>query len=108
MIQQKTKLNLIPNNRPIVINVNQNDTGDNRLIFEMDADVSGDVVIQGTTKHGTFTHSASLDGRTVTADLESDMTSADGDTFAQLVFTDGDNRTGSQVFILRVQKEAKE
>lgn len=108
MIQQITKLNLIPNNKPIVINVNQNDTGDGRLIFEMDVDVSGDVVIQGTTKHGTFTHPALLNGRTVTADLESDMTSADGDTFAQLVFTDGDNRAGSQVFILRVQKEAKE
>lgn len=91
-----------------MVSVNQNDTGTGRLVFEMDADVSGDVTIQGTTKHGTFTHPASLSGRVVTADLDDDMTSADGDTLAQLVFTDGDNRTGSQVFIIRVQKEAKE
>ncbi len=109
MIVQRIKLNLIPNNRPVIISVNQNDSGEDRLVFEMDMAGSGYAVIQGTRPDGgTFTHSAIVDGRTVTADLYDDMTSACGDVYTQLVFTDGNDRMGSQAFILRVQKEAKE
>lgn len=108
MITQKRNLNLIPNNTPIVIPVNQNDTGTGRLVFEMDMNVSGTVKIQGTRPDGgKFEHSATRSTNTVTADLSADMTLIPGDVYTQLVFTDGDDRTGSQAFILRVQKEAK-
>ena len=91
-----------------MIPVNQNDEGDGRLVFEMD-DAYGSVTIQGTRPDGGhFEHAASLNNNVVTADLENDMTLVSGDVFAQLVFTENDERTGSQVFILRVQKEAKE
>lgn len=108
MIRQKTKLNLIPNNKPIMVNVNQNDEGDGRLVFEMEG-AYGSVTIQGTRPDGGhFEHPAVLYGNTVTADLYADMTLIDGDVIAQLVCTENDERTGSQVFILRVQKEATE
>lgn len=91
-----------------MIPVNQNDEGDGRLVFEMD-DSYGSVTIQGTRPDGGhFEHAATLNNNVVTADLETDMTLVSGDVFAQLVFTENDERTGSQVFILRVQKEAKE
>ena len=107
-ITQRIKLNLIPNNRPVVIPVNQNDEGVDRLVFEMDMVGSGTVTIQGTRPDGgTFTHPANVDGRIVTADLFTDMASAYGDVYTQLVFDDGTDRTGSQAFILRVQKEAR-
>ena len=108
MLIQRTKLNLIPTGKPIVIPVNQNDEGDGRLVFEMD-DAYGSVTIQGTRPDGGhFEHPATLSGNVVTADLDTDMTLMFGDVFAQLVCTEDDERTGSQVFILRVQKEAKE
>lgn len=108
MLIQKTKVNLIPTGKPIVIPVNQNDEGVGRLVFDVDG-AYGTVKIQGTRPDGGhFKHNASLSGNIVTADLEDDMTLIDGDVFAQLVFTEDDERTGSQVFILRVQKEAKE
>lgn len=108
MIVQRTKINLIPTGKPIVIPVNQNDTGDGRLVFEVDG-AYGSVTIQGTRPDGGhFEHDASLSGSVITADLEDDMTLIDGDVFAQLVCTENDERTGSQVFVLRVQKEAKE
>lgn len=108
MIVQTITLNLIPNNKPIVVNVNQNDEGDGRLVFEMD-EAYGLATIQGTRPDGGhFEHPATLSGNTVTADLYADMTLVDGDVFAQLVCTENNERTGSQVFILRVQKEAKE
>lgn len=108
MIVQTITLNLIPNNKPIVVNVNQNDEGDGRLVFEMEG-AYGSVTIQGTRPDGGhFEHPAMLSGNTVTADLYADMTLIDGDVFAQLVCTESNERTGSQVFILRVQKEAKE
>lgn len=108
-IIQRIRLNLMPNNRPIIIPVNQNDTGDDRLVFELDMLADGNVSIQGTCPDGsTFTHSVNISSGLVKSNLFADMTSICGDVYAQLVFDDGTNRTGSQAFILRVQKEAKE
>ena len=111
-IQQTKKLNLIPNEQIIVIPVCQYDTGDDRLIFELYAGdepyyPSGTAKIQGTTKYGRFEHDASIDSNIVTCDLYADMTADDGNVKANIVLTEGDNRTGSQMFFLSVQKNAE-
>lgn len=108
MITQSTTVNLIPGHDTPVIHVNQRDHGTARLQFHLIGEASGTAVIQGIRPDGgSFRDSATLDGQTVTADLTEEMTAIDGDVFAQIVLTDEDNRTGSQVFILRVQRSAK-
>ena len=112
MLTQRTKLNLIPNEQIIVIPVSQYDTGNDRLIFELYAGdepyyPSGTAKIQGTTKYGRFENDASIDSNIVTCDLYADMTADDGNVKANIVLTEGDNRTGSQMFFLSVQKNAE-
>lgn len=111
-IQQIHKLNLIPDEQILVIPVSQYDTGDSRLIFDLYANEqaytpSGTAKIQGTTKNGTFEHSVTLNGNRVTSDLYADMTADAGQVKAQIILTEGDDRTGSQVFFLSVQKDAE-
>lgn len=111
-ILQKYKLNLIPSEQILVIPVSQYDTGEDRLVFDLYAGSeaytpSGTAKIQGTTKNGTFEHSVTLSGSEITADLFSDMTQDEGQVRAQIVITEGDNRTGSQLFFLSVQPNAE-
>lgn len=112
MIQQTIDLDMIPGNTLPVIHVNQNDTGEDRLIFNLkkrDAvfSTAGDVKLQGTTPTGTFRHNMSAVSFGVfKCDLYADMTSASGDVFCQVVATSNYGRIGSQIFILRVQEEA--
>lgn len=110
MITQKYNINLIPTGEIIVIHVNQADTGNGRLVFNLklngeDYTPTGTVKIQGIAS-GEFEHACSVSGSVVTSDLYEDMTDKPGDIKAQLVNYDGDNRTGSQIFILRVQRSA--
>ena len=113
MIIQTYKLNLIPNEQILAIPVSQYDTGDGRLQFNLYADgelysPSGAVTIQGTKPSGAqFVHIASVSGSHITSDLFPDMTNEAGQVRAQIVVTEGDNRTGSQVFFLSVQKDAE-
>lgn len=113
MITQKRKINLIPANEIVVIPVSQFDTGEDRLVFDLYKDnetytPSGTAVIQGTCPDGsTFTHSVTLSGYTVTSDLYADMTAVAGQVRAQIVVTEGDDRTGSQVFFLSVQQDSE-
>lgn len=113
MIQQPRKLNLIPELDIMSIPVSQYDTGTDRLFFELYANdelysPSGTAVIQGTKPSGdTFSHSVVISGSTVTADLDADMTDEYGQVVAQVVLTEGDNRTGSQVFFLSVQQDSE-
>lgn len=111
MITQKTKLSIIPGTEIPVIHIDQGDTGSGRLKFEITKDGSaysgGAPVIQGTKPNGEgFSHSCARSGNIVTADLYTDMTDVHGDVSAQIVLTEGANRTGSQKFILRVQRTA--
>lgn len=113
MIVQKRKISLIPDDNIVVVPVSQFDTGEDRLVFELYKDgstytPSGTAVIQGTCPdNSTFTHSVNVSGYTVTSDLYADMTSASGQVKAQIVLTEGDDRTGSQVFFLSVQEDAE-
>lgn len=113
MITQTHKLNLIPNEQILSIPVSQYDTGDDRLQFDLYAEgelysPSGTVMIQGTKPSGAhFEHTISASGSHITSDLYADMTNEAGQVRTQLVVTEGDNRTGSQVFFLSVQKDAE-
>lgn len=112
MIVQKWKINLIPNHNIIVIPVSQYDTGEDRLVFELYKDdlpytPSGTAKIQGTRPHGTFEHNMSISGNVLTCDLYADMTEDAGQVKANIVLTEGDDRTGSQLFFFSVQKDAE-
>lgn len=111
-IQQIRNINLIPNDDIIVIPVSQYDTGEDRLVFELFKDntpysPSGTAKIQGTRRYGTFEHAMTINGNEVTCDLYSDMTEDEGQVRAQIVLTEGDDRTGSQIFFFSVQKDAE-
>ena len=115
MIQQIHRLNLIPNHEPLIININQNDTGSKRLLFSLFVDDDPLVITQsmsflivGTKPDGSFfNHTMTIDNNMATVDLFDNMTDIPGDVRANVIMFDGDSRTGSQNFILRVQKEAK-
>lgn len=114
-LTQQFDLNIIPQTVPVVVPVNQYDTGTGRLIIKLKeglADytpVSATVQIQGTKpdKHG-FQYSATISGNTVTADLTQQMTACAGDVRTQVVVTESSGKTGTFVFILRVQQSALE
>lgn len=113
MITQTIDLNMIPGKEPCEIHVNQGDVGDKRLLFVLKKDKedytpNGNYKIQGKTPNGEkFSHDCVIEAGTVKANLTSDMTNESGQIPVQLVEIDGDNRTGTQVFILNVQRKAK-
>lgn len=114
MITQNFDLNMIPESEPVIVRVNQYDTGMGRLVAHL---YNGDlaytpasgatVVIQGTKPdlHG-FQYEATLSGNTVTADLKQQMTACFGDVRTQIVVTESNGKTGTFVFILKVQQSA--
>ena len=112
MIIQRFNLNLIPNQSPVIVHVNQYDTGTGRLIatlYEGNEPYSpnGTAVIQGTKPDGHgFQYTATLDGNVVTADLTEQMSPVAGDVRAQIVVTESSGVTGTFVFIMRVQPSA--
>lgn len=112
MITQEFDLNLIPTSAPVVVHVDQYDHGTGRLIanlYEGDAPYApnGAAIIQGTKPDGHgFVYNASMDGNVVTADLTEQMAAVAGDVRTQIVVTESTGRTGTFVFILRVQKSA--
>ena len=112
MIVQRFNLNLIPNQSPVIVHVNQYDTGTGRLIatlYEGNEPYSpnGTAVIQGTKPDGHgFQYSATLNGNVVTADLTEQMSPVAGDVRAQIVVTESSGVTGTFVFIMRVQPSA--
>ena len=114
-ITQEFNLDMIPQTVPVVVPVNQYDTGTGRLIIKLYkgltpySPTNATVKIQGTKpdKKG-FEYSASISGNTVTADLELQMTACFGDVRTQIVVTESTGETGTFVFILRVQKSALE
>lgn len=112
MIVQRFNLNLIPNQSPVVVHVNQYDTGTGRLIatlYEGNEPYSpnGTAVIQGTKPDGHgFQYTATLDGNVVTADLTEQMAPVAGDVRTQIVVTESSGVTGTFAFIIRVQPSA--
>lgn len=112
-IVQEFELNMIPQTIPVIIPVDQYDTGIGRLVIklyngsETYSPLSATVKIQGTKpdKKG-FQYDATISGNTVTSDLKDQMTACYGDVRVQVVVTESTGRTGTFVFILRVQKSA--
>lgn len=112
MIVQRFNLNLIPNQSPVIVHVNQYDTGTGRLIATLyegnePYSPSGTAVIQGTKPDGHgFQYTATLDGNVVTADLTEQMAPVAGDVRTQIVVTESSGVTGTFAFIMRVQPSA--
>lgn len=112
-ITQQFNLDMIPRDIPVIIPVDQYDTGIGRLIIklykgsEAYTPSNATVKIQGTKpdKKG-FSYNATISGNTVTSDLKDQMTACYGDVRTQVVVTESTGRTGTFVFILRVQKSA--
>lgn len=112
-ITQQFEIDMIPQTVPVVVPVNQYDTGTGRLIVKLKRGTSdytpssATAQIQGTKpdKHG-FQYSASISGNTVTADLTQQMTACPGDVRTQIVVTESSGKTGTFAFILRVQPSA--
>ena len=114
MLRQTFDINMIPDSEPVIVRVNQYDIGMGRLVFNLyngtipyDPAPGSAVTIQGTKpdKHG-FSYNASLSGSVVTARLDQQMTAVAGDVRCQLVVTETTGKTGTFVFILRVQEAA--
>lgn len=112
MITQTFDLNLIPEQEPVIVHVNQYDVGTGRLIAKLyDQDIpytaNGTAVIQGTKPDGKgFAYPATLSGNTVTADLTEQMSVVAGDVRGQIVIVESSGQTGTFVFVMRVQKSA--
>lgn len=114
-IVQEFNLDMIPQTVPVIIPVNQYDTGTGRLVIKLYkglnqySPTNATVKIQGTKpdKRG-FEYPATISGNTVTANLELQMTACYGDVRTQIVVTESTGETGTFVFILRVQKSALE
>ncbi|MBO5971349.1 MAG: hypothetical protein J6S14_22985 [Clostridia bacterium] len=116
MIQQTFNLNLIPESAPVIVRVNQYDTGTGRLVFklykgssEYTPGAGATAIIQGTKPdmHG-FAYDATISGSTVTANLTQQMSAVYGNTRAQIVVTESNGKTGSFAFTLKVQQSALE
>lgn len=113
-IVQQMNLNMIPDSVPVIIRVDQYDTGAGRLVAHLydgpnlyKPGGGATAVIQGTKpdKKG-FSYNATIDGSTVTADLEQQMSCVAGNVRCQFVVTETSGRTGTFVFILKVQESA--
>ena len=113
MVTQEIKLNMIPDSEPVVVHVNQYDEGTGRLVIKLYKDNAAyapevaSVIIQGTKpdKKG-FAYNATISGNTVTADLTQQMTACAGDVRTQVIVTESSGKTGTFVFILKVQASA--
>lgn len=112
MITQYFDLNMIPDSEPVVVHVNQYDTGTGRLVAslyngETPYTPTGTAAIQGTKPDGIgFMYSATLSGNTVTADLKDQMSVVAGHVRCQIVISETSGTTGTFCFDLDVQESA--
>lgn len=110
MIIQTIDLNLIPDSEPVIVHVDQYDTGTGRIranLYNGDQTYSpsGTAVIQGTKPDGHgFIYAATISGNVVTANLTEQMTACAGNVRTQIVVTETNGRTGTFCFTLAVQK----
>ena len=113
-IVQEMNLNMIPDSAPVIIRVDQYDTGTGRLVAHLyegpnlyKPGAGATASIQGTKpdKKG-FAYTATIDGSTVTADLTQQMSCVGGNVRCQFVITEASGRTGTFVFVLKVQDSA--
>lgn len=115
MIYQEFDLNMIPDQDPTVIHVDQYDHGVNRIKAHLyDGDVlytpatGSTAMIQGKKPDGHgFAYTASITlGSWIFAELTEQMTAVAGDVRTQFVVTEPNGRTGTFAFVIRVQQSA--
>lgn len=116
--QTITKLDLIPSDIPIRLYCDQGDcstAGSGRLFsFVLQKEQSNyypasgaTATVEGTKPNGsTFSHSVSMVLNMVSVYLHEDMTDTAGTVKMQVVVREGNNRTGSQMIHLFVQRSA--
>ena len=113
-IVQEMNLNMIPDSIPVIVRVDQYDTGTGRLVAHLydgqnqyTPAEGATAIIQGTKpdKKG-FSYDATISGSTVTANLTQQMSCVGGNTRCQFVVTEPSGRTGTFAFCLRVQDSA--
>lgn len=113
-IVQEMNLNMIPDSTPVIVRVDQYDTGTGRLVAHLFAGdkmytpaAGSTATIQGTKPdmHG-FAYNAVLEDSTVTADLTQQMSCVAGNTRCQFVVVEPTGRTGTFCFVLKVQESA--
>lgn len=117
-LTQKFDLNVVPDQEPTIIHVDQYDHSYYRLSAQLyvndqiyDPGEGASAIIQGKKPDGHgFAYTAWLSGpigeRRVSAHLTEQMTAVAGDVRTQIVVTDSTGRAGTFAFILRVQPSA--
>lgn len=114
MITQTFDLNLIPDQDPVVVHVDQFDIGTGRLVFNLfDGDIpynppaASEAHIQGTKpdKKG-FMYLVQISGNTITANLTQQMSAVAGRTVANIVVMESEDRIGTFNFFIEVQRSA--
>lgn len=110
MITQTLTLDMIPGKEPQDIHINQNDKG-NQIVFTLTKDgaaytPTGTYTIQGVKPSGKFSVVCTKSNNKVIATLTEAITSDAGKIPCQILETDGTNKTGSQLFMLNIQRRA--
>lgn len=118
MIEQSLELNIIPGGVMPIIYVNQNDDSGAYARFFFTLIYNGEVYafdnsatfkLRGTKPDkNTFEISLTKSGTTLKGRLYTTMDDVPGDVYCNIEMIDGSDRVGTQAFIMRVQKEAKE
>ena len=109
MITQTLELNVIPDGGIKMISVSQNDVAVERFLFKLLLDGEPYTPEQGAViklrglkpDRTTFEHTIDITDKVALAE---DMTDIAGDIFCNIEIKEGDNRTGTQAFIMRVQR----
>lgn len=112
MIVQEFDLNMIPDSEPVTVHVNQYDIGEGRFVISLydheqpyTPAAGAGAIIQGTKPDGKgFDYAATISGNVVTANVTEQMTAVEGIVRTQILITEGDNVTGTFVFLMDVQK----
>lgn len=114
MITQTYNIDLVPNGKPLIVNVSQYDKLSRTLefnvyssgvLFKIPSGIAA--VIQGTKPDGTgFSYNMTVSGSKVSMDIEQQMTVFDGDVHCEILLTKNAEQLGSANFILRVEKAA--
>lgn len=115
MIEQTIDLKVIPDGHYKIVHVSQDDLSNNRLRFNLFLDgdpftPSGAMTckVRGLKpNNSTFEHTMTLDNGALVCGLEEDMTDVFGSVWCNIEITDDEDRTGTQAFIMEVQKGAR-
>lgn len=113
-ITQTFKINVIPNSAPVIVKCDQYDVGEGRFVAQLYKDdtiytpsAGATAIVQGTKPDGHgFMYDATISTNTVTFDLTEQMSIVAGRVCAQIVLDEGDDRIGTYVFFIDVQKSA--